>query len=372
MKMIKLKNLIFVSILAWLGSESIFAQNSELNFFTDFNLALEKAEAENKEVFVYVGRGKSASEKKLDSLFHDGEVVSFLNERYISVRLDDLPDVRFIKYYNIRQYPILMFFDSSGDKLYEIPYCCSNYSKDVFFDEALFASTRPLPRKEHLEKNFKKRKNDPELLKELLVLAKRFEDKKLVENVLEQYAKIYHLDAENEWMSFVLEHVSEESSMLFEILVEHKEDLENKYGVLEVQSEILRIMLENVKVRFDLVTTDDLIDQLIKKINNHKLDIDINYLMLAVAKRKYSKVRSYYKVKKDRGEFAFQMLKSHNQHVDKTTMASLICDIANHSDNRLYLKTAFNQLENFMIDIETEDLADCRSELMDKLGMVDQ
>jgi len=135
---------------------STYGLSTEINFYADFELALEIAEKNNKNVFVYVGRGYSESEKKLDSLFQDEEVIDFLEKNYISVKLRDLPDVRFIKAYTRQQYPVLMFFNPAGEKLHEITYCCESYTEEVFFEEAIFASSGPLQRKDHLQNNFKK------------------------------------------------------------------------------------------------------------------------------------------------------------------------------------------------------------------------
>lgn len=372
MNMNRILIIIFISILTWFFSETILAQSTELNLYTDFDLALEAAQDENKEVFVYVSRGHTPKGKKLDSLFQEREVVDFLNKKYISVKLDDLPNVKYIKSYTRQQYPVLLFFDSAGEELHKIPYCCRDYSKDIFFNEALFASTRPLPRKEQLEKTYNQRKSDPEFLKELLVLANRYGNKKLEDKVLDQYAQVYHLDTENEWMNLVLKYVSKESSLLFKILLNHREEFENKFGTLEVQSEILRILLEKVKLKFDQVKTDGLIEQLVKKVNKYELDIDVEQLMLAVAKRKYSDKCNCYKIKNDKGEFAFQMLKSHSQVIDYNMTTSLVWDIVNHSDNRFFLETALDHLEELLAGAKSYSLLDCKSELLYKLGLEEE
>lgn len=351
---------------------STYGLSTEINFYGDFDIALEIAEEKNMDVFVYVGRGYSESEKKLDSLFQDEEVIDFLDKNYISVKLRDLPDVRFIKAYTRQQYPVLMFFNPAGKKLHEITYCCESYTTEVFLDEALFAASGPLQRKDHLQKNFKKNKNDPALLKELLALSKRYKDQKLTNKVLNRYAEIYRNDSEDEWMEFVLENVSKENSKLFEILLDRKEDLEKEYGVEEIQGLILGVFSKEIKAKLDVMDVDNFISKLVTKVNDHELDIDIENLMLAAANRKYTNQCGNYRIKSGNGEFAYRMLKSDNQIQDQKIFESLVWDIAYHSQNRLHLELALENLNDYMLEIDASNsLVDCRSVLLHKLGEKD-
>jgi len=170
-------------------------------------------------------------------------------------------------------------------------------------------------------------------------------------------------------MEFVLENVSKENSKLFEILLDRKEDLEDEYGVAEIQGLILGVFSKEIKAKLDVMDVDNFISKLVTKVNDHELDIDLENLMLAAANRKYTNQCGNYRIKSDNGEFAYRMLKSDNQIQDQKTFESLVWDIAYHSQNRLHLELALENLDDLLMEIDASySLNDCRSVLLHKLG----
>jgi len=349
-----------------------FAQSGGLQYYSDFNLALEVAEQTDKDVLAYVGHGVSFAEKSLDSLFMDDELSEFISESFVPVRVKDIPTKRFKKGYFIFEYPLLIFYDREGKELYREGNFRWEESKDKILDIAKFALTKPYPTMKMYKEGYDENKMDAYYLSDYLALAKSLNEKNIIEKIHKQYAKIYRNQPQEEWLDFVFENANHEDSKLFEILVNHQRAFEASFGEQLVQTRIVKVLARDLKVFFFNIDLDKFVRKLIDRINKYKVRIKDEYLMSTVAQLKYSRYSRSYKINNDQGEFATKILKSYSEWLDGNTMISALWEVAFYVNDSVQLERGLLHLEEAIRQNNSFWLLDCKSVYLYKLGKRDE
>ncbi len=114
-----MKSIIYSLSLLLLFSVNLYAQDAHINFEEgDWEMALKKANKENKVIFVdayttWCGPCKMMAK----SVFTDAAVSEFYNEHFINMKIDmeKGEGILFAKAYDVRAYPTFVFVDANGN-----------------------------------------------------------------------------------------------------------------------------------------------------------------------------------------------------------------------------------------------------------------
>lgn len=332
-----------------------------LKWYTDFDEAILKAKEENKGVFVYATRARNQS----DYYFQSKSVSDLIHNSFVPVALKDLPQ-RFTTKVTRYKYPYIIFYTSDKEEMFKSG---QKDDRQALIDLIKFAKTHPAKRLKKFKSEYTLKKQDPDFVKRYLSFADSLGNINLVKDLTENFLKFKDEYEEEVWMDFVMIHVKEEDSKLFDLLIDHKPQFDEKYGEDIVSRILLKILIAEQLDGRKKVTVEKFIKRLLKKLESHELYLTDKFYMPFVA-AVYDERREMFK--NDEGEYAVRMLNQYSDFLDHKTKMRMFWDVAYLVNSTFQIEKAISYFNNLEEIKENFWELECKSILEYKIGNTEE
>ena len=282
---------IFSLIIYTMTMSSIILAQEGIKFNDgDWNSILEKAEKENKLVFIDAYTVWCGPCKKMArDVFPEKKVGEFYNEKFINIQMDMErgEGLAIAEKYNVQVYPTLLFVAGDGSLVHR----SAGYKDSPEFIELGNTALDPSKRISSLKARFESGDRDPKFLKKYAsVLYQAYDGSHMP--VVEAYMKTQKDWSTDENLEIIFNYVSDTNSDLFNHMVENKDLYIDKFGQIEVSSKIQTLIFNSINDSAESSSLEQ-IDALYAKVYPEKAK------QLSAAFR-----LSYYRQAGDRDNFA--------------------------------------------------------------------
>jgi thioredoxin-related protein len=219
------------------GSDSIY-------FHKNMASAMNEAKKSNKMIFVDAFATWCGPCKRMtDITFKDAEVISFVNEHFVCLKLDMErgEGIGFARKYQVAAYPTLLFTDQSGKMLHSD----AGYKDADMFLELCRTALQPDERLAGLDEKF----SNGQLAAESLL--RYIEKRAILMNASQDKAVDAYLSLLPDWkqdavMDFIMRYVSNPGSLGFRFLLDNKKSFVSRYGASAVNGRIENLLYEEL------------------------------------------------------------------------------------------------------------------------------
>ena len=357
---------LYILLLNFCFSPTASAQTNGIQFGNDFEEALEMAKAQDKNVFVDVYADWCMPCKMMDrNVFTDKEVAEFMNERFVSVKIDaERRGRKFARKNKVYAFPTLLFFNSSGEEMHRV---LGFANENRLMRSADMSFRNPSKQLKAFKEDYKRKKNDPIFLEDYIAFAEQIEDYELADKIAEQYAKNYRKARKVDWMDFVLKYVYKEKSKLFTLLKEYKEDFNQLYGEETVNNVFMEIIINSAIGDKEEPETQDVIQDSRKKINKYGIKVSDDQLLPSIAARVFN-IEIPFKNDDARTDLAARVLNDYSGKMDDKTIKTMLATLAVNRSDQPTMKIANQQIDKLIGKSPSLSLHDLKSIFLYKLG----
>ncbi|HHS95782.1 MAG TPA: thioredoxin family protein [Phaeodactylibacter sp.] len=236
----------------------------------DWAAALEKAEKENKLVFLDAYTSWCGPCKKMSrDIFPKGEVGEYYNAHFVNVKMDMEKGEGLVlaKKHNVQVYPTLIFFSPDG----RVVHRSAGYHTVEQFLELGAVANDPSKRLSSLSERYAQGDRDPGFLKKYAIA--KFE---VMDGSHGRIAEEY-LATQSDWsteenMDMIFNFVTGAESKLFDYLIAHKPAFYKRFGEKAVIQKVQAIIYNSIQDNADASALEQ-VDALYKKVYPEKADM---------------------------------------------------------------------------------------------------
>lgn len=363
---IKCASCLYIICLVCFSAQTSLAQSTSIQFGDDFDKALEIAKALDKNVFVDVYADWCMPCKMMDrQVFNDKKVAEFMNERFVSVKLDaERAGRKFARRNNVYAFPTLLFFNPSGEEIHRV---VGYANENRLMRSADISFRNPTKQLNKFKDEYKKKKNDPIFLKDYIAFADEIEDYELADKIANQYAKNYRKERKVDWMDFVMRYVYKEKSKLFDLLKVNKDDFDKLYSEETVSKVFLEIFVNSAIGDVEEPETERVTQQTRKKLNKYKVKVSDDDLLPSLAVRVFN-VELPFKNDDARTDLAVRILKDYSHKMEDKHIRTMLATVAVNRSDKSSMEIANDEIDKLIVKEPSTSLHDLKSIFLYKLG----